>query len=72
MSHNCIENKDSIEVSVVNGRGLFSLVFETVDSPRQTTANFLRIARPRWPEIAIFSGTEAARSLPADGQIFRT
>src|SRR6188768_3290424 len=53
MSHNCIENKDTIEVSVMTRRGLLSLAFgpvsyevDTIDSPRQMTANFLRIARP--------------------------
>jgi hypothetical protein len=54
MSHNCIENKDTIEVSTMTRRGLFSLALapvsyevETIESPRQATANFLRIARPK-------------------------
>src|SRR5262245_48281727 len=54
MSHNCIENKDTIVFSMLTRRGLLSLLFdrvsyeiETVESPRQATANFLRIARPK-------------------------
>jgi esterase/lipase superfamily enzyme len=54
MSHNCIEIKDTIEVSVMTRRGLLSLALspvsyevETIQSRHQATANFLRIAQPR-------------------------